>query len=276
MAADAAPRPPNLTEVAATFRAPVAPELFARLEAVPGYLAHVWPVLKTSIDTEGFIGSALYMADMALDAVEEAYEPVLSPEVLCEVVPPDEIAAVEQALDVFHYLQPQALLAGAALAEAFDRPSVGGAGRAVPRAERRRGCMHLQAAMPEPVGATPLTDAVAELLQLDAAPQLYSVLASWPSYLEVAWDELQHLAAYPNFRRRGRALYFYARSGSQFLAEELRADAVALRAAGIEDAEIEAARAIVDASLPALATMVMHVTAMRLALGHREREVVTG
>ena len=48
----------------------------------------------------------------------------------------------------------------------------------------------------------------------------------------------------------------------------------ALREAGLENAEIEAARAIVDASVPALATMVMHCTAMRLVLGHAEREVV--
>ena len=274
--ADAA-APPTLAEVAATFRAPVAPEFFARLlDDAPRYLAHVWPVLKTSVDTEGFIGSALYMADMALDAVEEAYEPVLTPDGIREAVPSEELAAVEQALDVFHYLQPQALLAGAALAEAFERTAVGGAGRIEARHERPRDATHLAVGIPERAIATPLMVEIAELLQLEAAPQLYAVLGNWPAYLEVAWDELQHLAAYPDFRRRGRALYFYARSGSRFLAEELRADQDALRAAGIEDEEIAVARTIVDASLPALATMVMHVTAMRLALGHREREVVTG
>ena len=114
------------------------------------------------------------------------------------------------------------------------------------------------------------------MLQLAEPPQLYGVLAAWPPYLEASWEELQHLAAYPDFRRRGRALYYYARSGSRFLAEELHADPPALQRAGLEAAEIEAARAIVDAALPALAMMVMHCTAMRLALGHAEREVVDG
>ena len=50
------------------------------LAEVDGYLAHVWPQVAASVDTAGFLGSALYMADMALDAVEAVeaeYEPVV-------------------------------------------------------------------------------------------------------------------------------------------------------------------------------------------------------
>jgi hypothetical protein len=54
-----------------------------------------------------------------------------------------------------------------------------------------------------------------------------------PGYLEVAWEELRHLAVYPDFRRRGRGLYFYARSGARFLPEPLHADASSLREAGL-------------------------------------------
>jgi hypothetical protein len=265
------PRPAAL---AAALRAPVVPELFGRLTATPYYLAHVWPVLEASIETAGFLGSALYLADMALDAVEEVYEPVVTRETLGATLPAEDLDAVESTLDVFHYLQPQVLLAGAALAEAFERPAVGGSGRAERREPRPREQAHLQAVLPEPVVDAPLLAEIAETLQLPGAPQLYGILAHWPSYLDASWDELQHLAAYPDFRRRGRALYYYARSGARFLAEPLRADATALREAGVSDDEVEAARSIVDASVPALATMVMHCTAMRLALGHVEREVV--
>ena len=111
-------------------------------------------------------------------------------------------------------------------------------------------------------------------MHLDAAPDVYRAAARWPRYLEPAWEELQHLAAYPEFRRRGRALYFYARSGAKFLARPLEADVAALESAGVPASEIAEARAVVDASVPMLATMVMHCTAMRLALGHAEREVV--
>ena len=115
---------------------------------------------------------------------------------------------------------------------------------------------------------------MAALLQLPAPPELYRAVAVWPRYLEAAWGELQHLAAYPLFRRRGRALYFYARSSARFLARPLRADAGALRAAGVRDeAAAAAAAAIVDAALPALATMTMHCSAMRLGLGVAGREL---
>lgn len=265
---------PTESEIAAAFRSPVAPELFSRLRETPGYLAHVWPVLAASIDTAGFLGSALYLADMALDAVEEVYEPVATRAALAEELPDGTLDGVEATLDVFHYLQPQALLAGAALAEAFDRPEVGGAGRVETRVLNVRERAHLETQVPETDLDVPLLLEVSETLQLTDAPQLYRVLAHWPAYLEASWDELQHLAAYPDFRRRGRALYYYARAGARFLAQPLRADAAALRDAGIGETEIEAARTVVDASVPALATMVMHGTAMRLALGHADREVV--
>ena len=56
----------------------------------------------------------------------------------------------------------------------------------------------------------------------------------------------------------------------------IRANDEALRAAGVGDAAIAEARAIVDAALSALATMMMHCSAMRLGLGIRGREVVAG
>ena len=211
---------------------------------------------------------------MALDAVEEVYQPVATRDALLGTVRDDEAGAIEAALDVFQYLQPQVLLAGAALAEAFERPRVGGEGRPDPRELRPREAAHLQRSLPPPDPDLPLLREIAATLQLDEAPQLYATLANWPPYLAASWDELQHLAAYPDFRRRGRALYYYARSGSRFLAAPLAANHAALTDAGVSDEEIEIAHAIVDASVPALATMVMHGTAMRLALGHTEREVV--
>jgi len=54
----------------------------------------------------------------------------------------------------------------------------------------------------------------------------------------------------------------------------LEANAEALQASGVSAAEIEVAHGIVDAAVPTLATMMMHCTAMRLGLGHAEREVV--
>jgi hypothetical protein len=267
---------PEVREIAEAFRSPVAPELFELLHAeAPAYLAYVWPVLVTSIDTAGFLGSALYMTDMALDACEEVYEPVLAREGFVDAgVTADELHSVEAVLDVFHYLEPQALLAGAALAEAFERPSVGGQGRPDPRETREREQRHLATEVPLAESGSSVLPQVSELLQVSEEPALYRAVASWPGYLEAVWEELQHLGAYPDFRRRGRGLYYYARSSSRFLAEPLEANAEALQASGVSAAEIEVAHGIVDAAVPTLATMMMHCTAMRLGLGHAEREVV--
>jgi hypothetical protein len=271
------PGPPSVPDrdaVAAVLRSPIEPELFEQLRETPRYLAHVWPVLEASIDTAGFLGSALYLADMALDAVEEVYHPILDRPALEAALGGEDLAALDRTLDVFHYLLPQTLLAGAALAEAFDRPRVGGQGRVEPREPKPRDAEHLATSVELASPAAGPLPEVIETLQLREPPRLYRAVACWPAYLEAAWDELQHLAAYPDFRRRGRALYFYARSGAKFLARPLEADPAALEAAGVAPEEIARARAIVDGAVPTLATMVMHCTAMRLGLGHAEREVV--
>jgi len=265
-----------LDEIARTFRSPFAPGIVRELAAVDGFLEHVWPQVAESVDTAGYLGSALYMVDMALDAVEAVYEPVLTRESLLEggLAEPD-LAGVEATLDLFHWLQPQLLLLLAALAEAQERPRVGGQGRAEPRAPSPRSEAHLATPIALAAPRTPPLPEVIAALGLSEPPELYRAVARWPRYLVPAWDELQHLVAYPDFRRRGRALYYYARSGSRFLARPLAADAGALRAAGLDDAAIARANTIVDAALPALATMMMHCCAMRAGLGIRQREVVT-
>ncbi|MXW24384.1 MAG: hypothetical protein F4Z96_07065 [Chloroflexi bacterium] len=264
------------TEIAAGLRTSLVPSVVRQLADIEGFLPAIWPQLAPSVDTAGFLGSALYMADMALDAVEEVYdEPTLSREsLLAGAMSEADLEQVIAVLDVFHWLQPQLLLLLAALAEAHEAPSVGGQGRPEPREVSEREQAH-QATPVElaPPDAGLLPEVPAEL-QLDAPPDLYRAIAVWPGYFEAVWDELQHLVAYPLFRQRGRALYFYARSSSRFLAVPLRADEAALRESGMRPYAISEARAIVERALPAVATMMMHCTAMRAGLGLREREVV--
>ena len=265
-----------VTDIAAGLRTSFAPSVVRQLADIDGFLEAVWPQLAPSVDTAGFLGSALYMADMALDAVEEVYdEPTLSREsLLAGAVSEADLDRVVAVLDVFHWLQPQLLLLLAALAEAHEAPSVGGQGRPEPREASEREQAHVDTPVDlAPADAGLLPEVPAEL-QLDAPPDLYRAIAVWPGYFEAVWDELQHLVAYPLFRQRGRALYFYARSSSRFLAVPLRADEAALREAGMRPYAIAEARDIVDRALPAVATMMMHCTAMRVGLGLREREVV--
>ena len=115
-------------------RLPFVPQPLARLAEAEGFLAFVWPQVADSVETAGFLGSARYMADMALDAVEEAYEPELSRASLrAGGMSEADLDALVEVIDLFHYAQPQLLLLFAALAEAWGRDTVGGQGRPDPR-----------------------------------------------------------------------------------------------------------------------------------------------
>ena len=260
--------------MAGALGSPFVPPVLAELGSAGDYLACVWPQLAPSVGTQGFLNSALYMADMASDGIEESYEPGLSREALLSSgLDAAELDQLLAALDVFQWLQPQLLLLLSALAESRDRAVVGGRGRPEPRESSGRAHAHLATEILLAPPSEPPLKEVARALGLESPPELYRAVARWPRYLEPAWEELQHLAAYPPIRRRGRALYFYARSSTRFLAHPLRASEEELRGRGVARAALDRARAAVDASLPALATMMMHLAAMRWALGVRDREV---
>ena len=127
------------------FRSKWIPSLFNQLETdAPNYLTYIWPTVMKSIDTQGFLGSALYMADMALDACELVYEPQTSrSDLFSHGMTNTDIQELEAVLDLFHYVQPQVLLIGAALAEAFNREQIGGQGSVQVRELSNREKNHL-------------------------------------------------------------------------------------------------------------------------------------
>ena len=258
------------------FRSKWIPSLFNQLETdAPNYLTYIWPTVMKSIDTQGFLGSALYMADMALDACELVYEPQTSrSDLVSHGMTNTDIQELEAVLDLFHYVQPQVLLIGAALAEAFNREQIGGQGSVQVRELSDREKNHLNIEVKMDDADHSFFSNIIDVLQLKRAPDLYRALGKWQLAVNIFWDELQHLATYPDFRRRGRALYYYARAGSKFLAVPLNADIASLKKIGISDEEIMRAQQIVNDNVPVLAMMIMHSTAIRLALGHSTREVV--
>ncbi|MFN8638698.1 MAG: halocarboxylic acid dehydrogenase DehI family protein [Dehalococcoidia bacterium] len=262
-------------DCARALRAPYVPAPLLELGQCGAYLELVWPQLAPSIETAGFLGSALYMADMALDAVDTVSQPILDRATLRGGAMSDaDLDQLGAVLDVFHWVQPQLLLILAALAEGREQPRVGGQGKPEPRETSARERRHLATAIEfASVQAGPLP-LVADALQLDSVPDLYRAVAVWPGYLDVAWEELENLAAYPLFRQRGRALYFYARSSSRFLARPIEVSRAVLLARGAQSEDIDRAESVIDAALPATATLMMHCCAMRVGLGMTEREVV--
>ena len=99
-------------EIRRAFRLPYVPQPIARLAEVEGYLEFVWPQIASSVETAGFLGSARYMADMALEAVEDVDTEGESelPALLQASVSPADLDAIVQVVDLFHYTQPQLLL----------------------------------------------------------------------------------------------------------------------------------------------------------------------
>ena len=263
-------------QLARALCSPFVPSAVSGLAEAGGYLETVWTQIEPSVRTAGFLGSALYMADMALDGAEAAYEPLLSRKSLLEgaALTPVELDQLVAVLDVFHRVQPQLLLLFAALVEAWERPRVGGMGRPEPREDSERDGRQLGTAVRFAARPPASLTEVARELQLEAPPDLYRAVAVWPGYLAAAWDELRHLVTYPEFRRRGRALYYYARSSSRFLARPLEASRDGLRERGLSEIELDVARAGIEGAAPALATMMMHCSAMRVGLGLTDREVV--
>lgn len=262
-------------QAARALRAPFVPGPLAELARCGEYLALVWPQIAPSVETAGFLGSALYMADMALDAVEAVYQPILSRRSLLDgALEARDLPRLEATLDVFHWYQPQLLLALSALAEGWDAPRVGGQGRPEPREDSVRERAHLETVVDLALPAAGPLPEIALALQVDAPPDLYRAIAVWPGYLQVAWDELQHLVTYPLFRQRGRALYFYARSSTRFLATPIEVSRQALLVRGAREHDLDRAKAVLDAALPVLAMMMMHCCAMRVGLGLTAREVV--
>ncbi len=269
-------------EVARALRSPFLPTPLVRL-LDGGYLAAVWPQLAPSVDTEGFIESARYMVDMALDAVlqqaalQDDGSSVDRAALQRMGLSQSELDAIGATLDVLQLVQPQLLLLLAALAEARGRPgadaAVGGAGRPAPRVTTERERSHLASAvLLAPLGQSPLP-AIAATLAVPEAPDLYRAVARWPTYLDASWFELQHLDGYPPLRARARGLYYYARDAARFLARPLRADRATLAAAGVSEGAQRGAEQAIDAALPVAATMLLHCSAMRVALGITASEV---
>jgi hypothetical protein len=254
-------------EIKHSFHIPFVPTAFQRLAETQDYLQHVWPALKFSLDTVGFLSSACYMSDMAMDATEEVYEPIFS-------LASNETRELAQIIDLFHYVQPQILLILAALREALDRDSVGGAGSVESRALTERESIHRNTEVALGKEFKESGD-MAGVLGLDKPPDLYRALAHFPKFLGPVWEEIKELQAYPEFRRRARALYYYSKSGSRFLASPLSANDLVLGKLGIEANAISKIRECLEEELLQTATMMMHVEAMRLVIGINTREVVT-
>lgn len=266
------PRVPLDVSVKDAFRVSFVPEIFIRLSEFPKYLEHVWPQMVPSIETVGFLSSALYMADMALDAAQDVYEPVLDHDAYSPETAVDR-ESLRSTVDLFHYVQPQLLLVLAGLAEAFDRQEIGGYGSAEVRPRTKREDTHLAAGLKLSDQFSEAAD-ICEVLGTSKVPDIYRSTGEFSNFVELFWQEVKELHSYPDFRRRSRGLYYYARSATKFLANPIRASEADLQKLDLEVQDISAIRELIDDELLQTAVMMMHAECMRIVLGDTAREVV--
>jgi hypothetical protein len=178
-------------------------------------------------------------------------------------------------LEVLHLTNPQTLLIAGALAEALERPAVGGQGRPEPRdltdEEQRIVSYEWQAPeeseLPEPARA--IAADIREVLGEPFLTDDFRAMARWPALLEQAWAELRELRVYKLFRQRGRGLYFYARSSSRFLAQPLVANPARMRAAGLSEDDIREIGDVIRMYCGILPNAIMNTAAVQHALGIR-------
>ncbi|MEE2875739.1 MAG: halocarboxylic acid dehydrogenase DehI family protein [Chloroflexota bacterium] len=263
---------PLYVSVKDAFRVSFVPEVFVRLAEFPNYFRHVWPQLVPSIETVGFLKSALYMADMALDAAQDVYEPVLDHDAYWPETAVDQ-ESLRLAVDLFHYVQPQLLLVLAGLAEAFDREEIGGYGSVEVRPRTKREDTHFATGLIFSDQFSEGAD-IRGVLGTSRVPDIYRSTGEFPNFVELFWQEVKELHSYPDFRRRSRGLYYYARSATKFLANPIRASEADLLKLDLEVQDILVLRELIDDELLQTAVMMMHAECMRIVLGDTAREVV--
>lgn len=257
---------------------PWVPEEIRALATFPVYLELVWPQLRPNLDQAGFAFSAAFIADRALDFARSFYEPTYTPDDIAAAIGADR-SVLRQTLRALHYGAPQVMLIAGALLEALKFDAAGGKGRAGERDAEHSERMMRRA----PVVVTEEEDAtddvaavyraVRSVTTLPYVPIEFRVIARWPAYLRMAWDDLEHVIPHPEYRMRRRSLSYYSAGGTHYFTHPVRLGRPALREAGMSDEAIAALQATLEVFATSTPAQLLHTVALEHAFNPREVEV---
>tara|TARA_B110000196_G_C21145188_1_gene666181 strand:- start:2507 stop:3310 length:804 start_codon:yes stop_codon:yes gene_type:complete len=260
--------------ITSTLRSPFLPTPFKKLGQHKIYFEIFFMQILDSIDTQGFIDNALYVADISLEPVEFIIA-MNEHKKFFNKYDLEFKKNITSILNIFDYQQPQVLLILAALLEAFENDTVGGNGSLAPRIDRtqEKDNQKFNLVLPDSEDFH-LSKEFEELFESDSVPDLYLSLTNHQDYLVYIWENLQHLSSFPDVRKRIRGIYYYAISSSKFLAKPIHGSVQECISVGISLDEINAIKGLLSSNLSMYSTMIMHCAAMRVGLGINQKKVI--
>src|SRR5579884_1112798 len=184
-----------LDDVRDTFQISWTPDVFEALGAVPGYVQLAWMQLKPSVETEQFVRLADRLARDTFAVVQSMYVPSYDTGDLQQLgVSLDEQAELRTALSALIFGQAQTALAVKALRLAIENAPAGGRDTiSWPRRETTWAMQPIPMVDDETHGeiVRRVLAAVQHAIQSPRPPGAFRVIARWPRYLELAWQDLQ-------------------------------------------------------------------------------------
>ena len=262
--------------IKSTLRSPFLPTPFKKLLQHKIYFENFFMQIVPSIDTQGFIDSALYISDISLEPVESIisineYKKIFNN---YDLEYQNNIISI---LNIFDYQQPQVLLILAALLEAFDNDTIGGSGSMTIRVDhtQEKNNQKFNLILPNSEDFYLFKEFV-DFFESNTIPDLYLSFANHQDYLIYMWENLQHLSSFPDVRRLIRGIYYYAISSSKFLAEPIHISVQECISAGISLDEINKIKELISSNLSMYSAMIVHCSAMRIGLGINQKKVIKG
>ncbi len=259
-------------DIKRTMAVPFVGDIFKACAAYPPFLEAVWWEVKPLIGTPAFEGLAdRIRAHSDACARRHLYVPDHTAALEARGMASKEIDRIRDTVEVFHRSDPRLLVIASAVRESLRKGPVGSvAHKHAPRQQPS----HLKFPLPLKPVSPAMTDAgagqVLEDLQhaidMPFVPTDFALLANWPDYLTLVWDDVKSQVRTTEFRRHRDELYDIAVGGLRELPRLVRVDATAVRGAGITQAQLGEIYNLVDLLAKVTASLVSSIALLRLGL----------
>lgn len=246
---------PTYAEIKDYLRVPLVNLVFRVLANYPEYLQLAWRQLRPNVQTMYFESRADALRARAVEGMAGLDQ---------APVPSDP--AITETLKVFHYVNPKLLLAIAALRAATNGqyPRL----EELPAAEKRPIGRGVPEGMPNPALVDPATASgrarqVFDAIMSAGSPVIntdYRALATWPEYLESAWQTVSPLRDRPEFRLLERELRRITEETILVMPFRVEINPHTMRLCGMGEPEIDGVRAILDRFYRLLPGLILNIS----------------
>lgn len=259
-----------LHEVRDTLQISWVPDAFEALGKVPAYLRLAWAQLQPALQTEQFVRLADRLARDATAAVQSLYIPSYGPGDLQQLgIDLEDQAMVRSALSALIFGQSQTILAIKALRLALENTPPGGRETiSWPRPARTWALQPIPAADAHIMGewVRLIVDTAEHLLGLPYPPLAFRVVARWPKFLELAWQDLDAVFRTPEFGAAQTEIIEEAVQLCDLFPARVNATPAWLQSQGLTRLELDRVREILFSYDSALPSDLLITTCLRYPL----------